>query len=150
MKIDRRPCFRGTAGQMVWAQGAAVYGQRGLVLLSGSDGADPETNIVVEGRYAQTKVALEDIKKSLEDFGTSLENICHIWYYVVGPFTEDGKRVGLYLKWEEHAKALEEFWAENCPEFCGDKNPPAATLLGVEALATPEMLIEILVIAAIP
>ena len=126
-----------------FAEGTAVYGTRGFVFLSGVIGTDPETGETPEGMGAQTRVALEHIKQSLEKFGSSLENICHTWYYVVGSFPNG---ISNDPKAQERTDALVQFWEENCP----GTHRPAATLVGVTALVRPELLVEITVIAAIP
>ena len=146
MEIKRPQLYR--AGKPKgWAIGTAAYGARGIVFLSGATGRDPDTDQTVRGMKTQVRIAMEHIKKSLEEFGTSLENILNIWYYMAGPFPH-----GLYYdpKNIEREEALEEFWKKNCPEFCQDKNPPADSLIGVECLAYEELLIEITVVAAIP
>ena len=102
--------------------------------------------MVAEGAYAQTKMALVKIKQRLEEFGTSLENICHMWWYIVGPDFPVGVQDD--PKCQEAGKAVVEFWKENCPQF--SRNPAAATLIGVAGLGKKEMLVEIMVIAAIP
>ena len=146
MEIKRPRLYR--AGKPKdWAIGTAAYGARGIAFIAGSTGRDPSTDVTARGMKAQTKVAMEHIKKSLEEFGTSLENILHIWYYLPGPFPHGLLYDQRYIDmWE----TIEEFWKENCPEFCLDKNTPADTLLGVECLAYPELLVEITVVAAIP
>ncbi len=131
---------------MPWARGVAVRDARGFVFLSGTEGTDPDTGEIVEGAYEQTRLALKKIKHNLEELGTSLENICHIWYYVAGPDFPEGVRG--HPTYVERTRALKEFWEEHCPHFL--IKPPAATLLGVVALGRKERLIEILVIAAIP
>lgn len=130
---------------MPWATGTAVRDAKGFVFLSGVGGRDPDTEEVAEGAYAQTKLAMQRIKQRLEEFGTSLENICHMWTYIVGPEFPDG--VSGDPKSQERRKALDEFWRENCPEFL--TNPPAATLVGVAGLNEKKMVLEIMVIAAI-
>ncbi len=131
---------------MPWATGTAVWDAKGFVFISGAEGIDPDTDQVVEGAYAQTKMALGKIKQRLEEFGASLENICHIWTYIAGPDFPIG--VQMDPKALERTKALREFWQENCPQFL--TSPPATTLLGVAGLARKEMVVEIMVIAAIP
>ena len=130
-----------------WAKGTKVIGARGFVFLSGFVGEDPKTGIFPEGYGAQTTLALEGIKESLEELNTSLKNICHIMWHVVGEFTngvQDDPRN------DERRKAEQEFWAKYCPEFAMGKNPPSSTFAVVSALAKPEVLLEITVIAAIP
>jgi len=126
-----------------FAEGTAVYGAGGLVFLSGVIGTNPETGETPDGIGAQTRVALEHIKRSLEKHGSSLENICHTFYHVVGSFPNG---ISNDPKGQERLEALEQFWEENCP----GTHRPAATLVGVTALVRPELLVEITVIAAIP
>ena len=134
---------------MPWATGTAVWGAGGFVFLSGAEGRDPDTDAVVEGIAAQAKLALKKIKERLEEFGTSLDNICHIWYYIKGPEFPNG--ISEDPKWVEARKAIDEFWVENgYPDLVREKNPPAATLLGISSLALKDMLIEITVVAALP
>ena len=134
---------------MPWSTGMAVWQAGGFVFLAGAEGRDPDTDEVPEGIGAQARIAMQKIKERLEQFGTSLDNICHIWYYVKGPDFPNG--VALDPKWVEAKKAIEQFLAESgYPEMCKDKKPPATTLLGISSLALKEMLIEITVIAALP
>jgi enamine deaminase RidA (YjgF/YER057c/UK114 family) len=140
--------FHGTQ-HMPWATGTAVRGAGGFVFLSGTAGTDPDTNIVVEGMAAQAKLSMMKIKERLEEFGTSLDNICHLWYYVKGPEFPEG--VHNDPKWIEASKAIDEFWHESgYPDFVSKKNPLPSTLLGISSLAQKEMLIEITAIAALP
>lgn len=126
-----------------FAEGSAVIGAKGFVFLSGITGTDPKTGETPEGMAAQTRVALEHIKASLKEFGTSLENICHVWYHVVGTFPNG---ITNDLKEHERKNTLEEFWKKHCP----DKPKPPGTLIGTTALIRPDLLIEVTIIAAIP
>ena len=95
------------------------------------------------------RLSLIEIKERLEEFGTSLDNICHMWYYIKGPEFPNG--VEKDPKWLEAIRARDEFWVENgCPDLVSTKNPPPGTLLGIPSLALKDMLIEITVIAALP
>ncbi|MFC1964047.1 RidA family protein [Chloroflexota bacterium] len=130
----------------MWSAGTAIRDARGFVFLSGTEGIDPDTDEVVAGAYAQTRLAMEKIKQRLEEFGASLENICHVWTYMVGPDFPEG--VAQDPKSRERVRAVQEFWEEHCPDFLN--NPPASTLVGVSGLARKGMVVEIMVIAAIP
>ena len=146
MEIKRPPLYR--AGKpRPFAVGTAAFGASSIVFLSGATGVDPDTGKEVEGMKAQTRTAMEHIRKSLEDFGTSLSNILYFKVNVAGQFP-DGLVTSQASK--DMYEELEEFWKEYCPEFCVDKNPPASTLVGVTALAWPELLVEFEVVAAIP
>lgn len=146
MEIKRPPVYR--AGKpRPFAIGTTATGARGIVFLSGATGADPETGKEVKGIKAQTRIAMEHIKKSLEGFGTSLSNILYFKVNVAGLFP-DGLVTSQTCK--DMYEELEDFWKKYCPEFCVDKTPPASTLVGVTALAWPELLVEFEVVAAIP
>ncbi len=133
---------------MPWSTGMAVWGAGGFVFLSGAEGIDSDTDTVVEGIGAQTRLAMGKIKERLEEFGTSLDNICHMWIYIAGPEFPDAV-VG-DPRVQEYRKVREEFWDQYCPQFRSDRKPPASTLLGVSSLARKGMHIEITVVAALP
>ncbi len=133
---------------MPWSTGTAVWGAGGFVFLSGAEGIDSDTDAVVEGIGAQTRLAMEKIKERLEEFGTSLDNICHMWVYIAGPEFPDAV-VG-DPRMQEFRRVRNEFWDQYCPQFRSDRKPPASTLLGVSSLARKGMHIEITVVAALP
>ncbi len=133
---------------MPWSKGTVIKDAKGFVFLSGTEGRDPETDEVVEGIAAQTRLAFEKIKSRLEEMGSSLENICSIRTYIVGPEFPDG--IEADPKWQASFKARTDFLKEHCPQLCYGSNPPAGALIGVSGLGKKEMLIEVDVIAAIP
>ena len=148
MIIKRLPVFHG-GKQMPWSKGMAVQEAGGFVFLSGAEGRDPNTDAVPEGIGAQTRTTMEKIKARLKEFGTSPDNICHVWYYIKGPEFPNGVQED--PKWLEAVKARDEFWVENgYPDLVAMKNPLPGTLLGISSLAKKDMLIEITVIAALP
>ena len=145
MQIQRSPVV--IAGQPGgYAKGSSVTGAKGFVILSGSLGIDVNTGEVPEGGGEQAKLAMENIKARLEEYGSSLKNILFWRRYIKGEFPNGIVNDPGY---QEMDKALQEFWKENYPEHLRENNPPASTLLGVTALAQPACLIEIEVIAAI-
>ena len=145
MDIYRSPVV--IAGQSApYAEGTRVVGNKGFVWLSGSVGIDVNTGKIPEEPSEQARLAMENIKARLEEYGSSLENIVHIWHYIKGQFPNGIVNDSRYI---EIRKAIEEFWRGNCPEFLVDNNPPASTLLGVTSLARPEYHLEIMVVAAI-
>jgi enamine deaminase RidA (YjgF/YER057c/UK114 family) len=48
-----------------------------------------------------------------------------------------------------HARVFFVF-AEHCPKHCSHNNPPPSEVIGVAALAQPDILIEIVAVAALP
>ena len=145
MEIKRSPVIiAGQSGR--YAKGSAVTGARGFILLSGSVGIDTKTGKVPPEMGEQARLALENIKARLEEYGSSLKNILFVRTYVKGDFPSGIVNDPGY---QEATAAIQEFWKKNCPELQRDQNPPASTLLGVTSLAQPELLIEIEVEAAI-
>ncbi len=145
---------------MPWAKGTVVKEAKGFVFLAGTEGLKPESRDikllhevdkfsmeVVEGAAAQTRMALEKIKSRLEELGSSLDNIAKVIFYVKGPDFPDG--VGNSPTWVKAYNTWNEFFKENYPDFCWDKNPPPVDLIGVAGLGAKEMLIEIAVTAVI-
>jgi enamine deaminase RidA (YjgF/YER057c/UK114 family) len=45
---------------------------------------------------------------------------------------------------------LDEFFAQHCPKHCSSNNPPPSEVIGVAALAHPDLVIEIVAVAALP
>jgi enamine deaminase RidA (YjgF/YER057c/UK114 family) len=145
MEIRRSPVI--IAGSpAVYAKGSAVTGAKGTVFLSGSVGVDVNTGKVPEGAGEQARLAMENIKARLEEYGSSLSNILLVRKYIKGDFPNGIVAEPIY---QEISGAVEKFWAEHCPEFLKENNPPASTLLGISALAQSDYLLEIEVVAAI-
>ncbi len=145
MEIIRTPVI--IADQpAVYAKGSAVKGAKGYVFLSGAVGEDIKTGRIPEGAGEQAKLAMENIKERLEEYGSSLSNILLVRKYVKGEFPNGIVTDPMY---QEISEATENFWAEHCPEFLRGNKPPASTLLGISALARHEYLLEIEVVAAI-
>ena len=145
MEIHRKPLI--VAGRpRGYAKGTRAIGAKGFVWLSGVVGFDTDTGEVPEGMREQTKLIMANIKSRLEEYGTSLKNIVHLRQYFKGEFPN-----GVFNdpEYPEYAAVIEEFWKENCPEFLKENNPPALTIIGVTALARPQLLLEIDVVAAV-
>ena len=133
-------------GPRTYSLGTTVTGAKGFVFLSGATARDVNTGKVPEGIGEQTKLVMENIKMALEEHGASLKNILHMRYYEKGEFP-NGIRDD--PKHQEMVKTRQDFWRENCPEFLRENNAPSGTAIGVTALADPNYLIEIDVVAAI-
>lgn len=144
MEIRRSPVI--IAGQPApYAKGSAVTAAKGFVFLSGSVGEDVNTGEIPKGAREQAKLAMENIKARLEECGSSLNKILLVRKYIKGEFPNGIVNDPSY---REIGETIEKFWADHCPEFLMKNNPPASTLLGISALARPEYLLEIEVIAA--
>jgi 2-iminobutanoate/2-iminopropanoate deaminase len=101
-----------------------------LVFVSGQTGRDPKTGQVGKDVREQTRNTLERIKAVLAAAGTSMDNVLSAMVHLT-------RRDDLAAYNEEYAKY-----------FPADK--PARTTVTVASLNTPELLIEITVVACIP
>ena len=100
-----------------------------MVFVAGTTAVDGLV-VVGEGNiYQQTHFIITKIEKALQQCGASLANVVQTRMYVTN-----------INQWEEVAKAHSEFF---------DTIRPAATMVEVTALAMPQLLIEIEVIALI-
>jgi hypothetical protein len=66
--------------------------------------------------------------------------------YLKGPFPDGGVLSSPNYRLD----ALDEFFAEHCPKHCSSNNPPPSEVIGVAALAQPDIVIEIVAVAALP
>ncbi len=111
--------------------GAVVSKPEKLILLAGQVGYDrvgQNRQLVGPGDpAAQTRQAIENMKALLAQEGASLKDIVHMTVYLVDV---------------QHFAAC----GRVAQEYFGDP-PPPMTLIGVKALAWPELLVEIQAIA---
>jgi len=111
--------------QVVVARGTMVFvrGQVGQDLVS-------RESVAVGDAEGQTEQAMANVKELLEEAGSSLDHICKITIYITDPRYREAvyRTVGRWLK----------------GVF------PVSTGLVIQALARPEWLVEVDVIAVIP
>ncbi len=93
------------------------------VYVSGTAAWDVAGKIVAADVYAQTKQCIENIAAALANAGASLGDVVRTRIYVID-----------IDRWQEAARAHREAFAAIMP---------AATLVEVSRLATPEMLVEV-------
>jgi enamine deaminase RidA (YjgF/YER057c/UK114 family) len=94
-----------------------------LVFVSGTAAWGPDGRIVEGGAYEQARRCIENIVAALEKAGASTGDVVRTRMYVTD-----------ITMWEEVSRAHREAF---------DAVRPAATLVEVSALATPEMLVEL-------
>ena len=123
MKAKRTKIFSGTPWEpKVGYARAVMVGD--VVHVSGTTGTDPTGKVLAPGdAYAQTRQTIDNIENALKRLGLSLEHVV---------------RTRIYLtdidRWEEVARAHAERFGEI---------HPATSLVGVNRLVDPNMLVEI-------
>lgn len=137
---------------MPWGKGTVVSGAKGFVFLSGNtattDDYQPfeKSGGAVGDTAAQWRTILANIKSDLEELGTSLDYLIKLTFFVRGPFPDGGVLSSPNFRQD----VLDEFFAEHCPKHHSKNNPPPSEVIGVAALAQPDILIEIVAVAALP
>jgi len=107
----------------------AVIASGKLVFVSGQVGSDPVTKQTPPDVESQTRICIERLKAILEQAGASLEDVVRANVYLTD-MADFAKMNGVYRTF---------FPSE----------PPTRVTVGVSALAAPEFLVEIDVVAVI-
>ncbi len=122
----------GVAASPAYTHVVTVSGGR-TVFISGQVALDEHGNLVGKGDLrAQTKQAFENLKRGLAAAGARFEDIVKMTYYVVGYRPDQLPAI-----------------REGRAEYLSRTNPPASTLVGVEALFQEGVLIEVEAIAVV-
>lgn len=100
-----------------------------MVFVAGTTAVDGLVVVGANNVYEQTRFIIQKIEKALQQCNVTLANVVQTRMYVTD-----------ISQWKEVAKAHSEFF---------DTIRPAATMVEVTALAMPELLVEIEVIAVI-
>jgi enamine deaminase RidA (YjgF/YER057c/UK114 family) len=137
---------------MPWGKGTVVMGAKGFVFLCGNtattDDYDPsDTGGGALGDAAtQWRSMLANIKYDLEELGTSLDHLIRLTFFVRGPFPSGGVLSSPNFS----SRRAGRFFEQHCPKHCSYNNPPPSEVIGVAALAQPDIVIEIVAVAALP
>jgi enamine deaminase RidA (YjgF/YER057c/UK114 family) len=137
---------------MPWGKGTVVIGAKGFVYLCGntatSDDYDPTSKVggFVGDAAAQWRAILANIKSDLEELGSALEYLIKLTFFIKGPFPNGGVLSSPNYRLD----VMDEFFAEQCPKHCSYNNPPPSEVIGVAALAQPDIVVEIVAVAALP
>lgn len=123
MKIKRNKIFSGTPWEPLAGYARAV--QAGdVVYVSGTTGTDPSGKVLAPGdAYAQTTQAIRNIENALKRLGLGLEHVVQTRIYITQ-----------IDRWKDVAKAHAESFGEI---------HPATSIVGVQGLVDPEMMVEI-------
>jgi len=123
MKIKRNKIFSGTPWEPLAGYARAVQAGE-VVYVSGTTGTDPSGKVLSPGdAYAQTVQAIRNIENALQRLGLGLEHVVQTRIYITQ-----------IDRWKEIAKAHAELFGEI---------HPATSLVGVQGLIDPEMIVEI-------
>jgi enamine deaminase RidA (YjgF/YER057c/UK114 family) len=123
MKIKRNKIFSGTPWEPVVGYARAVQAGE-VVYVSGTTGTDPSGKVLAPGDvYAQAVQSIRNIESALQRLGLGLEHVVRTRIYVTQ-----------IDRWQEVAKAHAEFFGQI---------HPATSMIGVQRLVDPEMLVEI-------
>jgi enamine deaminase RidA (YjgF/YER057c/UK114 family) len=137
---------------MPWGKATVVTGAKEYVFLSGNTATaedyDPlkQRGGAVGDATTQWRAILANIKSDLEEVGSSLEHMVKLTFYVKGPFPNGGVLSSPNFRLD----VLDEFFAKHCPKHCSYNNPPPSEVIGIAALAAPDLVIEIVAVAALP
>jgi enamine deaminase RidA (YjgF/YER057c/UK114 family) len=105
-----------------------------IVFVSGQVPVNGEGQVVGEGDLArQAEQVFENLKTCLASIGATFAEVVKLTTYVVN-FKPDDRATITALR----------------QRYLPADNPPASTLVGVQALARPELLIEIEAVAVLP
>jgi enamine deaminase RidA (YjgF/YER057c/UK114 family) len=116
---------------MRYAQGVKTTGGT-MVWISGQVSQDKNGKVVHKGDFAgQARQALANLKAMVEAAGGTIQDIIKVNTYLTD------------LRYREELARVR-------AEFFPDGKLPASTLVGVTALADPDMLVEIEAIAMLP
>lgn len=104
-----------------------------LAFISGQVSVDGQGKVVGAGDIrAQAEQVFENLKAALDGIGASFEDVVKFTIYIVGLNPERRKAV-----------------MEVRGRYISHQNPPAATMIGVQNLVEPELLLEIEAIVAL-
>ncbi len=104
-----------------------------IAFVSGQVSVDGEGKVVGAGDIqAQAVQVFENLKLALAGVGATFEDVIKFTIFIVGYTPEKRKAV-----------------MEVRGRYISHKNPPAATMIGVDKLVEPELLLEIEAVAAV-
>ncbi len=107
-----------------------ISNEADLVCFAGQVGSNSTTGEIPSGLGEQVSLALSNVDLCLKAVGATKKDIVQVRHYVVNLHPVDPERAKRYVEWMEG-------------------NKPPTTLLGVQSLATKELLYEIDVVCIV-
>lgn len=113
--------------QVTVAQGGSI------AFISGQVSVDGDGKVVGAGDIqAQAVQVFENLKLALGGIGATFDDVIKFTIYIVG-FTQERRKAVMDVR----------------GRYISPKNPPAATMVGVDQLVEPDLLLEIEAVAAV-
>ena len=113
--------------QVTVAQGGSV------AFISGQVSVDADGKVVGAGDiHAQAVQVFENLKLALGGIGATFDDVIKFTIYIVG-FTQERRKAVMEVR----------------SRYISSSNPPAATMVGIDQLVEPELLVEIEAVVAI-
>lgn len=104
-----------------------------LAFISGQVSVDGQGRVVGAGDIrAQAVQVFENLKAALDGIGASFEDVVKFTIYIVG-LTQERRKAVMEVR----------------GRYISHQNPPAATMIGVQNLVEPELLLEIEAVVAL-
>ena len=117
----------GMYSQVTEAQGGSI------AFISGQVSADAEGKVVGAGDIeAQAVQVFENLKLALGGIGATFDDVIKFTIFIVG-FSQERRKAVMEVR----------------SRYISAENPPAATMVGVDQLVEPELLVEIEAVVAI-
>lgn len=117
----------GMYSQVTVAQGGSV------AFISGQVSADANGKVVGAGDIeAQAVQVFENLKLALDGIGATFDDVIKFTIFIVG-FTQERRKAVMNVR----------------SRYISSDHPPAATMVGVDQLVEPDLLVEIEAVAAI-
>ena len=113
--------------QVTVAQGGSI------AFISGQVSADAEGKVVGAGDIeAQAVQVFENLKLAIGGIGATFDDVIKFTIFIVG-FTQERRKAVMEVR----------------SRYISSENPPAATMVGVDQLVEPELLVEIEAVVAL-
>jgi len=104
-----------------------------IAFISGQVAVDAQGNVVGKGDIgAQAVQVFENLKLALAGIGATFEDIVKFTIFIVG-LTQEKRKAVMDVR----------------GRYMSHKNPPAATMVGIDQLVQPELLVEIEAVVAL-